>query len=241
MELQIFKSTQFGEIRTIVKDNEPWFVGKDVAIALGYTNSRKALGDHVDEDDKGVTKCDTLGGTQEIAIINESGLYSLVMGSKLPEAKKFKKWVTSEVLPSIRKNGGYIQEQKNLSDTELLAKALEVAHRINEQKTAQIEEMKPKADSYDKFIERGKNLNLRTTAKELEIAEKNFIQFLIGYKYLYRDARRQLLPYATEKTKGCFVLKEYYNPYNDTTGYQTLVTPAGRDKIYKAYRKVVGC
>ena len=241
MELQIFKSAQFGEIRTIVKNNEPWFAGKDVAIALGYTNSRKALGDHVDDDDKGVTKCDTLGGTQEIAIINESGLYSLVMGSKLPEAKKFKKWVTSEVLPSIRKNGGYIQEQKNLSDTELLAKALEVAHRINEQKTAQIEEMKPKADSYDKFIERGKNLNLRTTAKELEIAEKNFIQFLIGYKYLYRDARRQLLPYATEKTKGCFVLKEYYNPYNDTTGYQTLVTPAGRDKIYKAYRKVVGC
>lgn len=237
MELQIFKSAQFGEIRTIVKDNEPWFAGIDVSNSLGYQNGSRDINRHVDEDDR----CKAMISNKETIIINESGLYSLIMGSKLPEAKKFKKWVTSEVLPSIRKNGGYIQEQKNLSDTELLAKALEVAHRINEQKTAQIEEMKPKADSYDKFIERGKNLNLRTTAKELEIAEKNFIQFLIGYKYLYRDARRQLLPYATEKTKGCFVLKEYYNPYNDTTGYQTLVTPAGRDKIYKAYRKVVGC
>ena len=101
-DLQIFNSPEFGEIRAVELDGEPWFVGKDVATALGYTNSRKALSDHVDEEDKGVTKCYTPGGEQEMTIINESGVYSLIFSSKLPKAKEFKRWVTSEVLPSIR-------------------------------------------------------------------------------------------------------------------------------------------
>lgn len=88
-----------------------WFVGKDVAEILGYSNTRKALNDHVDDEDKGVTKCDTLGGAQEMTIINESGLYSLILSSKLPKAKEFKRWVTSEVLPSIRKHGAYMTEE----------------------------------------------------------------------------------------------------------------------------------
>lgn len=95
------------QVRTIEKNGEPWFVGKDVAEILGYTNPRKAIIDHVDDEDKGVTKCDTLGGAQELTIINESGLYSLILSSKLPTAKEFKHWVTSEVLPSIRKTGEY--------------------------------------------------------------------------------------------------------------------------------------
>ena len=107
-ELQIFKNEEFGEIRTVEISGEPWFVGKDVAEILGYSNPRKAISDHIDADDRGVTKCDTLGGSQELTIINESGLYSLILSSKLPNAKAFKKWVTSEVLPSIRKHGGYI-------------------------------------------------------------------------------------------------------------------------------------
>ncbi len=107
-ELKIFNNKEFGSIRTVVIENEPWFVGKDVAEALGYSNPRKAMGDHVDDEDKGVTKCDTLGGVQELTVINESGLYSLVMSSKLPNAKQFKRWVTSEVLPSIRKYGAYM-------------------------------------------------------------------------------------------------------------------------------------
>jgi prophage antirepressor-like protein len=106
-DLQVFKNTEFGSIRTIEIDDMPWFVGKDVADILGYSNSRKALIDHVDVDDKGATKCDTLGGKQELTIINKSGLYSLIFSSKLPAAKKFKHWVTSEVLPSIRKTGNY--------------------------------------------------------------------------------------------------------------------------------------
>lgn len=110
-ELQIFKNAEFGQVRTVVIDNEPWFVGKDVADILGYSNSRKAIADHVDEEDKGVTICDTLGGKQEMTVINESGLYALVFGSKLPSAKRFKHWVTSEILPAIRKTGYYGAKQ----------------------------------------------------------------------------------------------------------------------------------
>ncbi len=105
--LQVFENPEFGSIRTVEIDGEPWLVGKDVAVALGYSNPRKALADHVDKEDKGVTKCDTPSGPQQMTIINESGLYSLILSSKLPGAKKFKRWVTSEVLPSIRKTGGY--------------------------------------------------------------------------------------------------------------------------------------
>lgn len=106
-DLQLFNNPEFGAVRAVEVDGEPWFVGKDVAQALGYSNPRKALADHVDAEDKGVTKCDTPGGEQDITTINESGLYSLVLSSKLPGAKKFKRWVTAEVLPTIRKTGGY--------------------------------------------------------------------------------------------------------------------------------------
>lgn len=111
-ELQIFKNPDFGEIRTIEKDGEPWFVGKDVAAALGYKEATKAAREKVDDEDRGVSKIDTPSGTQEMTIINESGLYSLVLSSKLPTAKKFKRWVTSEVIPSIRKHGAYMTPDK---------------------------------------------------------------------------------------------------------------------------------
>ena len=112
-ELQIFNSEEFGEIRTVAIDGEVWFVGKDVAEILGYSNTRKALADHVDEEDKmdGVTIRDSIGREQKPVCINESGLYSLILSSKMPNAKKFKRWVTSEVLPSIRKTGGYVDEK----------------------------------------------------------------------------------------------------------------------------------
>lgn len=115
--LQIFNSEEFGDMRTVTIDDEPWFVGKDVAEALGYSNARDALSKHVDKEDKGVAKCDTPGGKQDLSIINESGLYALIFGSKLESAKRFKHWVTSEVLPTIRKTGGY---QKQLSPTEMM-------------------------------------------------------------------------------------------------------------------------
>lgn len=106
-EMKIFNNEEFGKVRVLVIDGEPWFVGKDVAGILGYSNPRDAISKHIDDEDKGVAKCDTLGGKQNFTIINESGLYALIFGSRLPNAKKFKRWVTSEVLPSIRKTGGY--------------------------------------------------------------------------------------------------------------------------------------
>ena len=101
-DLMVFQNQEFGEVRSLMIDSDVWFLGKDVASILGYNNPRDAVKKHIDDEDKGVAKCDTLGGTQDLTIINESGLYSLILSSKLPNARKFKKWVTSEVLPSIR-------------------------------------------------------------------------------------------------------------------------------------------
>ena len=130
-EISIFNSEEFGDIRAIEIDNEPWFVGKDVATALGYSNTRKAIGDHVHEDDKGVTKWDTLGVKQDLTIINESGLYALIFGSKLESAKRFKHWVTSEVLPAIRKTGNYNIPMTIEEQLQIVAKGtLEVKEEI---------------------------------------------------------------------------------------------------------------
>ena len=122
--MRVFENTEFGSIRMIEIDDIPYFVGKDVAEILGYTNPLKAIRDHVDDEDKGVNEMDTPGGKQKLTIINESGVYALIFGSKLPKAKEFKHWVTSEVLPSIRKTGMYaaadIQIQQDLAKAELL-------------------------------------------------------------------------------------------------------------------------
>lgn len=116
-EIKIFNNAEFGEVRTVVVNGEPYFVGKDVALALGYSDTADAIKKHVDAEDKGVGEIPTPGGKQKMIIINESGVYSLVFGSKLPDAKKFKRWVTSEVLPSIRKTGGYINNADLLVNT----------------------------------------------------------------------------------------------------------------------------
>ena len=130
-EILIFKHEQFGEIRTMLDhQGEPWFMGKDVARRLGYTNHRKALHDHVDKKDRrdGVTIRDALGRNQNVTFINESGLYSLVFTSKMPQAKAFKRWVTKEVLPQIRKTGGYIplrdKDGEPISDHEIMRRAM---------------------------------------------------------------------------------------------------------------------
>lgn len=134
------------DVRTVIINNEPYFVGKDVAEILGYTNPRQALKNHVDEDDKGVSKCDTPGGKQDLVIINESGLYSLILSSKLPQAKEFKRWVTSEVLPTIRKNGMYATDEL-LDNPDFAIAALQKLKEEREAKKqleAQIEADRPK-------------------------------------------------------------------------------------------------
>lgn len=137
------------QVRTVVRDGEPWFVGKDVAVVLGYKNTRDALSKHVDDEDKGVAKCDTLGGAQNLPIINESGLYSLIVSSKLPTAKAFKRWVTSEVLPTIRKHGAYMDTdiiEKSLSDPDFL---IQLATTLKEEEQRRMEaEAKIAADEH---------------------------------------------------------------------------------------------
>lgn len=123
-ELQIFNSTEFGEVRTIVIDNEVWFVGKDVAEVLGYSDTNQAIRKHIDEEDKLTRQIDGIGQKREMYIINESGLYSLVLSSKLPKAKEFKRWITKEVIPSIRKYGGYIA--KPLNQLDILEKSIQI-------------------------------------------------------------------------------------------------------------------
>lgn len=175
MELQVYKNVEFGSVRTTIIGGQPYFAGKDVASILGYTNTRKALIDHVDEEDKGVTKCDTLGGKQDLIIINESGLYSLILSSKMPNAKKFKRWVTSEVLPAIRKHGLYATDDLIANPDLAIAaftalkeereknKELMAAVAIGQQ---QIAEMKPKATYYDVVLECRDAVNISVIAKD---------------------------------------------------------------------------
>lgn len=234
-ELKIFNNPDFGEVRTMNIGGEPWFVGKDVAGVLGYSNPNDALKKRVDADDKGVAKCDTLGGAQELTIINESGLYSLVLSSKLPTARAFKRWITHDVIPSIRKNGGYIAGQESMTAEELMAKALLVAKKTIEEKEAELSRrqvenaiMAPKADYFDELVERNTLTNFRETAKQLGVKQKAFINFLMERKFIYRDKRGKLLPYA-DKNDGLFEVKECFNNATQWAGTQTLVTPKGRE------------
>ena len=235
--IQIFKYEN-NDVRTVEMNGEPWFVGNDVAAALGYGKGKSlanAVTNHVDSEDKGVTELMTPGGKQNVTIINESGLYSLILSSKLPTAKQFKRWVTSEVLPSIRKNGGYIAGQEQLSPEELMAKALLVANKTLAERDARISEltvqntiMLPKARYFDELISRNTLTNFRETAKELGISEKAFIRFLIDKKYIFRNQRGKLMPYA-DRSDGLFEVKECYNEKTNWSGIQTPVTPKGRE------------
>lgn len=155
-KIQLFTNEELDmKVRVVEINGEPWLVGKDVAEVLGYKNPRKALLDHVDVEDKGVTKCDTLGGSQEMTVINESGLYSLVLRSKLPVAKKFKRWVTSEVLPSIRKHGMYATDDL-LNDPDLMIKA---ANKIKEEKEGRLKAESQVKELTDKVVKLSIDVN----------------------------------------------------------------------------------
>lgn len=248
-ELQIFKNEEFGEVRTVEIGGESWFVGKDVAEILGYSNTRDALAKHIDGEDKGdVAIRDSIGREQSTTIINESGLYSLILSSKLPNAKAFKRWITSEVLPSIRKHGGYINGQSEMSPEELMAKALQVAQKTLEEREARIgvlaaensaltvekQILQPKADYFDELVDRNLLTNFRETAKQLSIKQNDFVKFLLEKKYVYRDKRGKLLPYA-DRNKGLFEVKECFNEKTQWSGTQTLITPKGRETFRLLY------
>lgn len=234
-EIQIF-NYQNNDVRTVEQNGEPWFVLKDVCEVLGMDTSKlKQVADRLDVDEKARYLIPTPGGMQESWIISESGLYNVILRSDKPEAKPFRKWVTSEVLPSIRKHGGYIAGQEQLDPQELMAKALLVAQKTLADREARISEltvqnqvMLPKAEYFDELVDRNLLTSFRETAKQLGIGEKSFIQFLLDKKYIYRDKKGKLMPYA-DKNNGLFEVKECFNEKTQWSGTQTLVTPKGRE------------
>ena len=235
-ELQIFNSEEFGEIRTVTVNDEVWFVAKDVCEALKHTNTTVAM-QMLEEDER--TKL-SLGRAGETNCINESGLYTLIIKSNLPKAKKFRKWVTSEVIPSIRKNGGYIAGQETLSDEELMAKALLVANnkiaerdKIIEQKQARIEQMKPKEIFADAVATSHTSILVGDLAKLIcqngyQIGQKRLFDWLRENNFLIKCGSSRNMPQQRFVEQGLFEIKE-----------SNLVNPDGSVRITKT-TKVTG-
>ena len=244
MELQVYKKAEFGSVRTTTLGGQSYFVGKDVAGILGYSNSRKALIDHVDEEDKGVTKCDTLGGKQDLIIINESGLYSLILSSKMPNAKKFKRWVTNEVLPAIRKHGLYATDDLIANPDLAIAaftalkeereknKELMAAVAIGQQ---QIAEMKPKATYYDVVLKCRDAVNISVIAKDYGWSAMRMNEYLHEKGIQFKQGDIWLL-YQKYAPNG--YTKTNTHIYEDSKGIQhtkvhTKWTQKGRLFIYE--------
>ena len=236
-EIQVFDNPEFGEVRVVEVSGEPWFVAADVCGALGLEQVSRAMS-RLDEGDGGLLKVphpQNPDKTMDVNGVNEPGLYSLILCSNKPEAKAFKRWITHEVIPSIRKTGGYIAGQETMSDTELMAKALIVAQRAIAQREARIsaltvenEIMLPKAEYFDELVDRNTLTSFRETAKMLGVKPKAFLAFLLERKYVFRDQKGKLLPYEV-KNDGLFALRECFNDKTKWSGTQTLITPKGRE------------
>ena len=231
-KLMTFENAAFGKIRTLTIDGEPWFVAADVCRALEIGNPSMTV-ERLDDDEKGISTIDTLGGKQRMTIINEPGLYSLVLSSRKPEAKAFKRWITHEVIPAIREYGGYMTKsllEQVLENPSLIyefARRMLAEQQKNERLRQELERAKPKADYYDAFIHPESCTNIRATAKELKVPEKMFTAFLIRKRYLYRAPSGSLMPYAKAADDGLFFVKDYI-AVNGHQGVYTLVTPKGK-------------
>ncbi|WP_421572306.1 phage antirepressor KilAC domain-containing protein [Slackia exigua] len=208
MDIQLFNSAGFGELRAINRDGEPWFVAKDVCDALGLGNSRQALS-RLDEDEKGVISNDTLGGVQEMASVNEPGLYTLVLSSRKPEARAFKRWVTHEVIPAIRRTGGYMEAKANETPEETMARAVLIAQDAIARKDADISRLRaktaalaPKAGMYDACMA-GERWTSVTEAARIMAQYDPAVRRKDLYEWLRRDriatADNQATRYAIER------------------------------------------
>lgn len=248
-ELQIFKNNDFGEIRTLEEDGKILFCASDVAKSLGYAKPQNAINTHCKGALKrgiGVETGKKADGTTaiqniEMLFIYEGDVYRLITHSKLPTAEKFESWVFDEVLPSIRKHGAYMTPETleaailnpdtmirlctALKDEQDKRKALEAANAALEVDLAIAQ---PKVDYFNELVDRNLLTNFRETAKQLGIKEKEFISFLLEKKYLYRDKKGKLQPYA-DKNDGLFEIKECFNDKTNWSGTQTLITPKGRE------------
>lgn len=226
---------QDSEVRTVEVDGAPYWVLADVCKVLGLSTPSK-VAERVDSDDKGMSLIHTPSGNQNMTIINESGLYSVILRSDKPQAKSFKKWITSEVIPSIRQNGGYIANQENMSDAELIAKALTVANRIIENKDRLISEMKPKADYFDTVAS-------SKSAIKMDLVAKNLDFIGVGRNKLFEILRNESIlqynnvPYQEYVDRGYFrVVQSTWTDKHTLeahTSYTTLVYTKGMNYIEK--------
>lgn len=230
--LMIFENPEFGALRSILIDSDPWFVAADVCKALELEKTNRALS-RLDDDEKGAHSVSTPGGRQRMSIISESGLYSLILGSRKPEARAFKRWITHEVIPSIRKHGAYMTDSL-LDALEAHPEAVpEYLNRLrsenarNRELTRRLRLALPKAEYYDAFVDPADCTNIRTTAKELGVPEKQFTRYLEEKKYLFRDKNRKLFPRAVKKSAGLFLVRDFYTE-RGKLGHYTLITPAGK-------------
>lgn len=242
-ELQVFQNAEFGSVRTTTVNGGVMFVAKDVATILGYSNPRDAINKHVDDEDKGVAKCDTLGGFQDLTIINESGLYSLILSSKMPNARKFKRWVTAEVLPAIRRHGMYATEEL-IANPDLAIAAFQALKAEREKRIAlkeavavqaqQIAELKPKATYYDVILKCKDAVNISVIAKDYGWSAQRMNEYLHQKGVQYKQADIWLL---YQKHAGCGYTKTNTHVYEDTCGREhtkvhTKWTQKGRLFIY---------
>ena len=249
--IKTFTNKEFGTVRTIVKDGEPWFVGKDVAEILGYKETAKAIRTHICAEDKGVSVLDTPGGQQKITLINESGLYSLILGSKLPKAKTFKRWVTSEVLPTIRKTGGYVANDDIFINTylpnadaqtrELFRLNLSTIRQLNNK----IEQDKPLVDFASHIQTSEDCISMNDMAKlaaknGIKIGRTRLFNFLREKKVLgCRDGHKNMPYQRYIDTQPWFQLKEssYIQNGEVRIGLTPMVTPKGQSGIIRMLRK----
>lgn len=236
-KLMVFENEAFGKVRTLNLNGEPWFVAVDVCSVLDLSNPTIAVS-RLDEDERAKFN---LGRQGDATIVNEPGLYTLVLGSRKPEAKAFKRWITHEVLPNIRKHGVYITDEKlklfaehpELLDA--LMESLYAAHAENLRHRAERQTLLPKADYYDAFMDADGCTNLRTTAKELNVPERWFARFLQQTGFLYRSPAGNLMPYAIPRNRGLFRVRDYVR--NGHSGAYTLITPMGKS----LFRELLRC
>lgn len=241
-QMQIFEHERFGQVRIIEIENQPWFVGKDVAERLGYGNYRQALKSNVDAEDKDVHSMDTLGGRQNITVINESGLYSLILSSKLPQAKEFKRWVTSEILPSLRKYGAYataetvgemLQNPKFAGD---IIKALAEEHVKNGVLEDKILALSPKAYYFDRVLMCGEAVQTSIIAKDYGMSATAFNRLLYALGIQYKMGCTWLL-YQMYTNKGYTKTKTFYTPTGMSV-IHTYWTQSGRQFLYQVLAQV---
>lgn len=238
--VEIAEDKEFGSVRIICHENQYLFAGKDVAKALGYKRPENAVTQHC----KGILKLGipSAGGMQETRFITEGDVYRLIIRSKLPGAQRFEKWVFDEVLPDIRKKGMFIsadllaQVKRNPDLIYKLAEEMLKERQKNEILSKELLEVKPKAMYYDAFINPEDCTNVRITAKEILVPEKQFIRFLTGNGYLYRAPSGKLLPYAAQGNVHLFIVRDFYN--NGFVGSYTLITPAGKE-LFRSLREKI--